>query len=93
NVNSIISNLYQTYLGCKKNQNVFDEYHSELLVYKETLGKMKKNRFSIDTVYTQLLIEIEINKNLLNDMKDNINKLEKEAHEFSLLILVNNDKK
>ncbi|CAG8766733.1 6284_t:CDS:2, partial [Cetraspora pellucida] len=43
--------------------------------------------------YNQLCSEIEINKNLLNDTKDSISKLKKEACEFSLLILVNNNKK
>ncbi|CAG8737986.1 2589_t:CDS:2, partial [Cetraspora pellucida] len=64
--------LYQTYLVCKKNYGVFDGYCSDLLNYKETLEKMKKNRFSIDSVYTQLRAEIEVNENLLNDTKDSI---------------------
>ncbi|CAG8773947.1 15948_t:CDS:1, partial [Cetraspora pellucida] len=85
--------FYQTYLVCKKNYGVFDGYCSDLLNYKETLEKMKKNRFSIDPVYTQLRAEIEVNKNLLNNTKDSISKFEKEAREFSFLILVNNDKK
>ncbi|CAG8771770.1 13441_t:CDS:2, partial [Cetraspora pellucida] len=77
----------------RMDDRVFDGYRSELLLYKETLEKMKKNGFTIDTVYTQLCSEMEININLLNDTKDSISKLEKEAREFSLLILVNNDKK
>jgi len=92
-INNNISDFYQTYLVCKKNYGVFDSYRSDLLNYKETLEKMKKNRFSIDSVYTQLRAEIEVNENLLNDTKDSISKFEKEAREFSLLILVNNDKK
>ncbi|CAG8829264.1 12402_t:CDS:1, partial [Cetraspora pellucida] len=45
--------------------------------YKETLEKMKKNGFSVDTLLTQIRSEMEINKNLLNDSKDSISKLEK----------------
>ncbi|CAG8772862.1 1534_t:CDS:1 [Cetraspora pellucida] len=85
--------LYQTYLSLKKNQIIFDGYFSDLSLYKETLEKMKKNGFSVDTILTQVCAEIEINKNLLNDSKDNISKFEKNIRNFSLLIIVNEDKK
>src|SRR6185295_13951764 len=73
-INNNISDFYQTYLVCKKNYGVFDGYRSDLINYKETLEKMKKNGFSIDPVYTQLRAEIEVNENLLNDKKDCISQ-------------------
>ncbi|CAG8830056.1 10038_t:CDS:2, partial [Cetraspora pellucida] len=64
-----------------------------LSLYKETLEKMKKNGFSVDALFTQVCAEIKINKNLLNENKDNISKFEKNICNFSLLIIVNEDKK
>ncbi|CAG8816323.1 20213_t:CDS:1, partial [Cetraspora pellucida] len=60
---------------------------------ERNIRRNEKNGYSSDELLTQVDTQMNINKNLAKDSKDNISKLKKNIRNFSLLIIVNEDKK
>ncbi|RIB08149.1 hypothetical protein C2G38_2212390 [Gigaspora rosea] len=80
------------YNNFKREFTTISDYINEYEFFIQTLNKMRTYKFSIDQLINQVNSYIEVNKNLQDQLKQNIQIYEKDVREFTICILVNNKK-
>ena len=85
--------MEQEYNIAKEQYNNTLRDETRYQTFLNTLNEMKVIGFTTDPLINQVQAVFEINNNLKNDSKAILDKYEKDVHEFSVCILVSDDKK
>ncbi|RIB24510.1 NUDIX hydrolase domain-like protein [Gigaspora rosea] len=81
------------YNNFKREFTIISDHINEYESFIQMLNKMRTYRFSVDQLVNQVNPHIEVNKNLQNQLKQNIQSYENDLREFTICILVDNEKR
>ncbi|RIB06207.1 hypothetical protein C2G38_2217695 [Gigaspora rosea] len=81
------------YNNFKREFTIISDHINEYKSFIQTLNKIRTYGFSVDQLVNQVNPYIEVNKNLQNQLKQNIQSYENDLREFTICILVDNKKR
>ncbi|RIB22441.1 hypothetical protein C2G38_2173898, partial [Gigaspora rosea] len=85
----------EEYNTAKKEYQILIDYQSQYFSFINSVKAIAQHGFTIDalSLTTQIQCQIDINMNLMKTKKEIIDKYEQQIREFSLCLLISNDKK
>ncbi|RIB09471.1 hypothetical protein C2G38_2208846 [Gigaspora rosea] len=91
--NELVMDDNNQYNNFKREFTIISNHINEYGFFIQTLNKIRTYGFSVDQLVNQVNPHIEVNKNLQDQLEQNIQSYENDLREFTICILVNNEKK